>query len=116
MTIFLAKSPVFTHVNASFQGITTIRAFGVQNILQSEFDSLQDTHSSAYFTFVSCSRTFALWIDTLSAIYIALVIYSFLLFFDGATAFTFYLHYLNKLCLQNPTLVILDYLLHRLWA
>lgn len=79
----IAKSPVFTHINASMQGITTIRAFGVEHLLSKEFDVHQDTHSSAYFTFMGCTRTFAFWIDSLSAIYIVIVTYSLVLFFDG---------------------------------
>ncbi|KOB66206.1 putative multidrug resistance-associated protein, partial [Operophtera brumata] len=39
--------PVFSHLNATLQGITTIRAFGAQEALIREFDNHQDLHSSA---------------------------------------------------------------------
>jgi hypothetical protein len=35
------KSPVFTHVAASLQGLTTIRALGAQEKLISQFDEKQ---------------------------------------------------------------------------
>ncbi|RZB40188.1 ABC tran and/or MMR HSR1 domain containing protein, partial [Asbolus verrucosus] len=73
-----ARSPMFSHLTASLQGLSTIRAFGAQEILQLEFDHHQDLHSSAYFMYMSCSRTFAFWLDMNCIIYIGIVILSFL--------------------------------------
>ncbi|XP_030747810.1 probable multidrug resistance-associated protein lethal(2)03659 [Sitophilus oryzae] len=75
------RSPVFSHINASLQGLTTIRAFGAQDILRDEFDTYQDVHSSAFYMFLCCNQTFGFWLDFHCIIYAALVTLSF--FFMG---------------------------------
>ncbi|KAH1013756.1 hypothetical protein HUJ04_002706 [Dendroctonus ponderosae] len=75
------RSPVFSHINASLQGLTTIRAFGAQEILRKEFDNYQDIHSSAFYMFLCCNQTFGFWLDFHCIIYAALVTLSF--FFIG---------------------------------
>ncbi|KAJ8916764.1 hypothetical protein NQ315_013969 [Exocentrus adspersus] len=75
----ITRSPVFSHLNATLQGLTSIRAFNAEEILTKEFDNHQDLHSSAWFTFISTSRAFGYWLDLVCIIYITLVTFSFLL-------------------------------------
>ncbi|XP_031342831.1 probable multidrug resistance-associated protein lethal(2)03659 isoform X2 [Photinus pyralis] len=79
----VTRSPVFAHLNASLQGLTTIRAFGAEQTLIKEFDELQDLHSVTWFLFISTSRAFGYWLDLVCVIYIALVTLSFLFLGDG---------------------------------
>ncbi|KAJ3634109.1 hypothetical protein MTP99_011017 [Tenebrio molitor] len=72
------RSPVFSHLSASLQGLPTIRAFDAEETLRKEFDHHQDLHSSAYYMFVACSRTFAFWLDMNCIVYIGFVVLSFL--------------------------------------
>ncbi|XP_073944725.1 probable multidrug resistance-associated protein lethal(2)03659 isoform X2 [Choristoneura fumiferana] len=74
----VTRSPVFSHLNASLQGITTIRAFGAQEALVREFDNHQDLHSSAWYLFIATSRAFGFWLDLVCVVYIAIVTLSFL--------------------------------------
>ncbi|GJQ86453.1 hypothetical protein Trydic_g10360 [Trypoxylus dichotomus] len=74
----VTRSPVFTHLNTSLRGLTTIRAFEAQEMLKTEFDKHQDLHSSAWFMFLSSSRTFGFWLDLICVFYIACVTMSFL--------------------------------------
>ncbi|PSN47504.1 hypothetical protein C0J52_02254 [Blattella germanica] len=78
-----ARSPVFSHLSATLQGMTTIRAFGAEGMLEMEFDGHQDLHSSAWFTFVSSTRAFALWLDSTCVAYLAVVTLSFLFVVQG---------------------------------
>ncbi|KAF7274137.1 hypothetical protein GWI33_013181 [Rhynchophorus ferrugineus] len=76
----ITRSPVYSHLTASLQGITTIRAFSAQQLLIKEFDVLQNAYNSAYFMFLGANRTFAFWLDVNTAIFVSLVIFGFLLF------------------------------------
>ncbi|KDR20353.1 putative multidrug resistance-associated protein [Zootermopsis nevadensis] len=75
----ITKSPVFTHLTATLQGLTTIRAYGAQNILCSEFDKHQDLHSSAWYMFITTSQAFGFCLDVFCLIFIGIVTFSFLL-------------------------------------
>ncbi|XP_031850164.1 putative multidrug resistance-associated protein lethal(2)03659 isoform X2 [Nomia melanderi] len=75
----VTRSPVFGHLNATMQGLPTIRAFEAGEILTREFDHHQDLHSSAWFIFIATSRAFGFWLDLFCVIYIILVTYSFLI-------------------------------------
>ncbi|XP_046426437.1 probable multidrug resistance-associated protein lethal(2)03659 isoform X1 [Neodiprion fabricii] len=78
----VTRSPVFAHLNATLQGLTTIRAFQAGETLTAEFDHHQDLHSSAWFIFIASARAFGFWLDIVCVIYIALVVFSFLVLPD----------------------------------
>ncbi|KAK4317272.1 hypothetical protein Pmani_011632 [Petrolisthes manimaculis] len=74
----ITRSPVFSHLSASLQGLTTIRAFQVQQSFIQDFDQHQDLHSSAWFLFLSTTRWFGICLDWISCIYIAIVTFGFM--------------------------------------
>ncbi|KAB7505946.1 Multidrug resistance-associated protein 4 [Armadillidium nasatum] len=76
----ITRSPVFSHLSSTFQGLPTIRAFQAQQQLSFQFDGHQDLHTSCWYLFVCSSRLFGIWLDFLSLILIAFVTFSF--FFD----------------------------------
>ncbi|XP_050309947.1 probable multidrug resistance-associated protein lethal(2)03659 isoform X2 [Anthonomus grandis grandis] len=71
----IARSPVFAHLNATLQGIKTIRINNAEHLLVAEFDHLQDLHSSAWFMFIYTSRAFSQWLDWITALFIGCVTY-----------------------------------------
>ncbi|KAJ8951065.1 hypothetical protein NQ318_003763 [Aromia moschata] len=79
----IMRSPVFTHLNATLQGLTTIRAFGAQDILRNEFDKHQDCHTSAWFMYIAASSAFGFWLDILCFIFVGIITFSFLTFALG---------------------------------
>ncbi|KAK5647088.1 hypothetical protein RI129_005552 [Pyrocoelia pectoralis] len=78
----ITRSPAFTHLNASLQGLTTIRAFSAQSILTQEFDKYQDLHTSAWYMYIAASSAFGFIIDILCWIFTVCVTFCFLLISD----------------------------------
>uniref|UniRef100_A0A182SD45 Uncharacterized protein n=1 Tax=Anopheles maculatus TaxID=74869 RepID=A0A182SD45_9DIPT len=74
----ITRSPVFTHTNATIDGLTTIRAFGAERFLEDTFHRYQDLNTSAAFLFGATTRGFAFWLDAICLLYIASVVLSFL--------------------------------------
>lgn len=78
-------------MTASLNGLTTIRAFGAQEILTFEFDQHQDLHSSAFYMFLGCNRTFGFWLDMHCVVFIGFVTLSFLFIGTGNFFVYFYI-------------------------
>lgn len=65
-------------MNATLQGLSTIRVSKAEKRLETEFCSHLDRNSSAWLLFVSTTRAFAFWLDFICVSYISVVTYSFL--------------------------------------
>lgn len=70
-------------MNATLQGLSTVRGFKAEAILEKEFHDYQDHNTSAWFLFAFAQRGFAVWLDLVCLVYIAFVTYSFLVFTIG---------------------------------
>ncbi|KAK9297340.1 hypothetical protein QLX08_008913 [Tetragonisca angustula] len=75
----MTRSPVFTHLNATLNGLTTIRAYRAQDILKKEFDKLQDVHTSTFYMYIVASTAFGFSLDIFCFVFTSLVTFSFLL-------------------------------------
>ncbi|XP_030240279.1 probable multidrug resistance-associated protein lethal(2)03659, partial [Drosophila navojoa] len=73
----VARSPIYSHLSTSLNGLTTIRALGAQKALIAEFDNLQDLHSSGYYTFLSTSRAFGYYVDFFCALYTIIIVLNY---------------------------------------
>ncbi|XP_051158203.1 ATP-binding cassette sub-family C member 4-like [Leptopilina boulardi] len=81
----MTRSPVFTHLNATLNGLTTIRAFGAQEILKHEFDKFQDLHTSSWFMFIVTSSAFGYSLDVFTFIFVTVVTFTSLISSDSST-------------------------------
>ncbi|XP_030756720.1 probable multidrug resistance-associated protein lethal(2)03659 [Sitophilus oryzae] len=76
----ITKSPIFSQMTASVEGLSTIRAFSAQTLLINEFDELQNRHSAAWFLFIASSRCFAFWLDTIAVTCIGVATFTLIYF------------------------------------
>ncbi|XP_063966914.1 ATP-binding cassette sub-family C member 4-like isoform X1 [Lytechinus pictus] len=72
----ITRSPVFSHLSASLQGLVTIRAFKVQEDFIRQFDVHQNTHTRTWFLFLSTTRWFGIMLDWMSVTFLAVVSFS----------------------------------------
>ncbi|XP_056287089.1 ATP-binding cassette sub-family C member 4-like isoform X2 [Pseudoliparis swirei] len=80
------RSPVFSHLSSSLQGLWTIRAFGAEARFQKAFDAHQDLHSGAWFLFLTTSRWFAIRLDGMCSIFVTITTFGCLLLRDQLDA------------------------------
>lgn len=76
---FTAKSPAFTHLAATLNGLSTIRAYNVETILKKEFDHHQDTHSACWYMIISTRTVFGLALDIICFVFVSCIIFYYIL-------------------------------------
>ncbi|XP_071016016.1 ATP-binding cassette sub-family C member 4-like [Oncorhynchus clarkii lewisi] len=80
------RSPVFSHLSSSLQGLWTIRAFRAEGRFQNTFDAYQDLHSESWFLFLVTSRWFAVRLDGMCAVFVTITAFGCLLLRDQVEA------------------------------
>ncbi|XP_016365866.1 multidrug resistance-associated protein 4-like [Sinocyclocheilus rhinocerous] len=80
------RSPVFSHLSSSLQGLWTIRAFKAEERFQQTFDAHQDLHSEAWFLFLTTSRWFAVRLDGMCSVFVTITAFGCLLLKDSMKA------------------------------
>lgn len=80
------RSPVFSHLSSSLQGLWTIRAFKAEERFQQSFDAHQDLHSEAWFLFLATSRWFAVRLDGMCSVFVTITAFGCLLLKDSMNA------------------------------
>lgn len=78
-----ARSPVFTHLAATLNGLSTIRANKAEDILTKEFDYHQDKHTSYWSMFIMTNSAFGLSLDVMVFIFMTCII-NFFMVVDGS--------------------------------
>ena len=83
--IVLARSPVYSHVSTTLNGLSSIRAFGTQNEFEEQFYRYQDDHSATWFIFLCAARALGLLMDWLFICYIVIITVVIMTFNESKT-------------------------------
>ncbi|XP_014467785.1 PREDICTED: multidrug resistance-associated protein 4-like [Dinoponera quadriceps] len=76
----VTKSPLFSHVSSTLNGLPTIRSSGsgIELMMQKQFDSLQDYHSGAWYLVLAIAAIFGLVLDLVTCVFVACICFSFI--------------------------------------
>ena len=69
------RSPIFNHVNATIDGLITIRAQIATELLRNEFNNIQDHNTSAQFLFASAERCLGFYTELIVLMFVLSVAY-----------------------------------------
>jgi ATP-binding cassette subfamily C (CFTR/MRP) protein 4 len=70
-------------MNATFEGLPTVRASNAERVLCDEFDRHLDLYTSASYMYICCTHANGFVVHIFSTVFIAIVIVVLLLFDDG---------------------------------
>ena len=80
----LAKSPLYGHISNTMDGLSTIRAFGVQREFERQFtDFMHDSTATQYASIMTTRGFVMLTLDCLSLVYLVAVAIILIAFNDG---------------------------------
>lgn len=77
--LFLGRSPLYSHISATLQGLTTIRASREQQQFLNNYNKFQDHNSSAWFMYLTAGRWLGFRLDALCALMMSVVSFAPLL-------------------------------------
>nr|CAI9712216.1 unnamed protein product [Rangifer tarandus platyrhynchus] len=80
------RSPVFSHLASSLQGLWTIRAYKAEQKFQELFDAHQVLHSEAWFLLLTTSRWLAVYLNVICAIFVTVVAFGALILVESLDA------------------------------
>ncbi|CAF4787245.1 unnamed protein product, partial [Rotaria sp. Silwood1] len=79
----LTRSPIYSHLSSSIQGVIMIRSYGAQQICIQEFSHCLDEHTRVYSIMLAMTRWSALRIESVVAAFIGFLVFSILLTYQS---------------------------------
>ena len=73
--LYAARSPLYSHISATVQGLTTIRAYREQSRFVNKLHFYQNEHSKGWHVKIGISRWFGLRVDAIGGLFIVVVMF-----------------------------------------
>ena len=80
---WLARSPVYSLLGTTLEGLTCIKVFGVQDMFHDWFTERKDIHSSTYVMYIGSYSWLLSTLNWLALSFEVMVVLSFVLFVKG---------------------------------
>ena len=64
----ISRSPLYSHISLTLQGLSTIRALRMEPRLTQDFHYFQDEHTRAWYHYTACQKWFGLRLDIFTAL------------------------------------------------
>ncbi|XP_065897571.1 ATP-binding cassette sub-family C member 4-like [Dysidea avara] len=71
----IGRSPLYSHISSTIQGLTSIRAYKEQNRFVNKLHFYQNEHSKGWHVKVAISRWFGLRVDIIGGVFVAVVMF-----------------------------------------
>ncbi|CAG2110355.1 unnamed protein product, partial [Medioppia subpectinata] len=79
----IARSPVYTHVSTTLNGLASVRAYGAQVEFEKQYTIYQDDHTAMWFMYLCTTRMLAIVMDWFSVVYLVIVSVVLMVFYEG---------------------------------
>jgi ATP-binding cassette subfamily C (CFTR/MRP) protein 4 len=76
------RSPVYSNVPSTIEGLSIIRAFSAQQRLHASFNAIQNENTRIFFAYLSCGRWLGFRLDFLQAILVLIFVFGCILMRD----------------------------------
>ena len=83
-----ARSPVYSHISATIQGLSTIRAYKEQIRFLNNFHFYQNEHTKGWYTKLTTTRWFGIRLDMFGAVFITSLVFTSIPLSDGNIVIT----------------------------
>ena len=83
LCIYTARSPIYSHISSTIQGLTTIRAYRQQVRFLNNLHFYQNEHTKGWYAKVATTHWFGMRLDMFGAVFIASLVFTSIPLSDG---------------------------------